>query len=141
MKLLKNLMNLHPAIDQMMLMINYFFIQHRSCFMLNTYKFIFILSISFHLNCMNLNGDANFVKAINNNDIETINKMINEGYNINKKNEIGQTPVFLVSRYGKEKLLKTFINSGADVTVKDNDGNNSLMVSKNTEITRILIKK
>ncbi len=78
---------------------------------------------------------------------ENIEKLIKKGYNVNKKNKYGLSPlhiaVYFSSKTAKEKIGLDIINillkNGADVNIKDNEDKTPLFYSTNTKILRILL--
>ena len=61
-------------------------------------------------------------KAIEENDIKTIKRLVNKGININMVNEFGETPLHSAASCGRTDIAKYFIELGANVNAKDMDG-------------------
>ena len=53
-------------------------------------------------------------------DIDKIQKYINKGVNINKRDEKGQTILFTLAAKRKLESLKILIRNGANLTIEDN---------------------
>lgn len=63
-----------------------------------------------------------FFDAVNNEDHKTIIKMLNEGFDINTKNQLGLTPLMNAAFNGNVKTAEFLIKKGADVKMKDDTG-------------------
>jgi len=60
-------------------------------------------------------------------DLEKVKMLVeNTPELVNSKDELGRTPIFIANRYGQIEVFKFFIVKGADVNIKDNNGNNTL---------------
>lgn len=65
--------------------------------------------------------------AILSNNIEAVEQHIKAGTNINKKDAMtGSTPLITAASFGKDKIAKLLIDSGADLSMKNNDGSTAL---------------
>ncbi|WP_047247680.1 ankyrin repeat domain-containing protein [Maribacter thermophilus] len=64
---------------------------------------------------------SSFCKAVMQGDIDTVQRMIELGEDINKKS-LGMTPVMYAARYNKVEVLKLLIDKGADLKIKSNKG-------------------
>ena len=69
-----------------------------------------------------------FFEACQNGDMEKIKFLIEKGADIEAKNNYGNTPLILTSRYGHIEVVKFLIEKGADIEAKDNYGETSLIV-------------
>jgi len=59
-----------------------------------------------------------FLAAIRNGDLDRMKMLIETGINVNKKNEVGFTPLHLAQIYHENDASKCLIGYGADTTVK-----------------------
>lgn len=64
---------------------------------------------------------SSFCKAVMQGDIDTVERMIELGEDINKKS-LGMTPAMFAARYNKADVLQLLIDHGADLSVKSNQG-------------------
>jgi ankyrin repeat protein len=65
--------------------------------------------------------------------------LIDNGANVNIKNEKGQTLLMGKYDYIKSKLVKKLIKKGLNINELDNDGNNALMYCYNLDTLKLLI--
>jgi len=75
---------------------------------------------------------------------ELINKLKTEKYNINEKDDIGQTPLFICCKKGFVKLSNILLQNNADINLQTNDGWSALMIScqqNKTEIVKLLLDR
>ena len=68
------------------------------------------------------------VCAENTCDKEIVELLINRGAEINKRNKLGETALYLASFKGHENIVEFLINRGADISILDNDGKSYLDV-------------
>lgn len=59
--------------------------------------------------------------------------LINHGADINAKNERGETPLHLATRYCFNKIVKLLLENGADPNIKDNEGKTPLDLAREME--------
>lgn len=71
-----------------------------------------------------------------NNDIETVKTYINNGGDVNAKNQYDSTALILAR---DAKIAKLLIDAGADVNAKSRYDDTALMWAKNVEIAKLLI--
>ncbi|MFD2587592.1 ankyrin repeat domain-containing protein [Croceitalea marina] len=64
---------------------------------------------------------SSFCKAIMKGDLETVQKLIDLGEDVNKKS-LGMTPAHFAARYNKPEILKVLINNGADLKARCDKG-------------------
>ncbi|UWX54154.1 ankyrin repeat domain-containing protein [Maribacter litopenaei] len=64
---------------------------------------------------------SSFCKAVMQGDIETVERMIELGEDINQKS-LGMTPAMFAARYNKAEVLQLLIDHGADLKIKSNQG-------------------
>ena len=63
---------------------------------------------------------------------------------MNKTNDTGTTPLMTAAAKGQDEFLKILIEAGANINIKDNDGEDALGYAKSfghNKIIRILQKK
>ncbi len=83
-------------------------------------------------------------ELIKHGDFEGVKKAIENGADVNARNEIGWTPLHLASYWGCTKIAKLLIENKADVNAKDVCGNTPLHLASrynNLEIVKLLIEK
>ncbi len=59
------------------------------------------------------------IKAASRGDIETAQKLVKNGANINKKDRSGYTPLMWAIYSHQVETVKAFIQMGADIEIKD----------------------
>lgn len=64
---------------------------------------------------------SSFCRAVMQGDIETVERMIELGEDVNKKS-LGMTPAMFAARYNKAKVLQLLIDHGADLSAKSDQG-------------------
>ena len=63
-------------------------------------------------------------------NLEMVKLLVENGANINEKNERGTTPLHLASIYSNVELVKFYLEKGADPSIRDNEGKTYLEVKK-----------
>jgi hypothetical protein len=84
------------------------------------------------------------MNAASKGDIETAQKLIKDGADINERNRSGLTPLMMAIEYGKPDAAKVFIQMGADIESKDKSGYTALTYAvlwNKIEIVKLLIEK
>lgn len=72
------------------------------------------------INVKNLNtGNTLLIEAIEFNNEELVNFLIEKKINLNKQNKEGETALFKACAYNREKLIECLIKAGADVNIID----------------------
>jgi hypothetical protein len=71
-------------------------------------------------------------------DLEILSMLLENGLDINVKDENGQTALHKLVKANSPKLVKEFLNRGANPLIKDNKGNIPLNYAKSKEIISIL---
>ena len=56
-----------------------------------------------------------FFFAIKSGDLKTVKKMYTDVGNVNIKDQKGETPLFVASKFGKTEIVKFMIGKGADI--------------------------
>jgi ankyrin repeat protein len=83
------------------------------------------------------------VKACIIGDLAAVEKAINEGANVNYKDETGHTPLLISSNSGNIELVKMLISKGADINSKTSFGSTALHIASGLgyiEVVEFLIK-
>ena len=65
-------------------------------------------------------------KAVQYNNINEVRRHLNEGSNVNQRDENGQTPLHYAAQRGATEVAQTLIDRGASLNVKDKDGRTPL---------------
>ncbi len=71
---------------------------------------------------LKLKHTAMLFDLVKNNDCKAIEILINEGVNINAKNDLGDTPLILAAEKGYMDIVKILLGNGADPTIVDSGG-------------------
>ena len=58
--------------------------------------------------------------AIENNDTTLVRNLIKNGFDLNKKNELGQAPLHIACALGKKDIVLLLLDAGADVNILEN---------------------
>ena len=64
---------------------------------------------------------SSFCKAVIQGDLETVERLIDLGEDVNQKS-LGMTPAMFAARYNKADILKVLIASGADLNMQSSQG-------------------
>ena len=94
------------------------------------------------------NGTSYFEKKVKKVKLEFISILIKNKININQQNEDGKTPLMFAIEHGRDDIVKLLLNSGAYITIKDNNGMNAFLTLgkyiKNTDsdirIAKLLVE-
>lgn len=79
-----------------------------------------------------------FIEAIEENQISTVKRLIDEKRDINSKAKNGQSVLAYAVSKSRIEIVKMLIAKGANVNDRDNDGASPLFVASEKEIVRIL---
>lgn len=63
-----------------------------------------------------------FFKAVENNKVSKVQKLLNEIEDINACNEKGQTAVYIAAKENYAEMVKVLADAGADLNKKVNNG-------------------
>lgn len=66
-----------------------------------------------------------FCLSVFNNDLETVKKLIHLGADVNEFSS-NKTPLMYAARYNRVEMIKLLVANGADLTIKDQYGNDAL---------------
>lgn len=75
-----------------------------------------------------LNGNTPMHEAAFQGDAETVQCMIDDGQNIEVRNNEGKTPLHSAAYFGQKKTVETLIKAGSDVNVRDINGDTPLHI-------------
>ncbi len=87
-------------------------------------------------------GNNNLLDAAFLGEYTEVNKLINEGVDVNFRNGVGQTALMVASWLNRSGIVHRLIDAGADVNIQSNDGYTALMVASDRgyiNIVRILL--
>lgn len=79
-----------------------------------------------------------------NGDVEEVEKLIKEGYNINARTEFFEVPLHYAAIKGHAKVISKLLESGAELDLFNKDGLTPLMLSlinNNSDASAVLIEK
>jgi ankyrin repeat protein len=77
-------------------------------------------------------------------EIKRIEELLDDGANINSKNERGETPLICAALMGQRNAVRLLLDRGADVHEKNIDGHTALMESSmrgHLDIVRMLVER
>lgn len=83
------------------------------------------------------------IKAASGNKIEIVRNLIKSSYNLNERNEIGQTALIVATIAGYFEVVRLLLESGGNPNSTDEFGQSALMyavVNKDLEIVELLLK-
>ena len=100
---------------------------------------IFILSINLYPNDDEFVTSNEFIKACFNINIKTVKNYINNGGNIDAKDERGFTGLMYAAQGGHYELVRLLLENGADPNIKALNGSTALILaSTEREISDII---
>ena len=87
----------------------------------------FLLFASFLCSCSGPNqetpsADSSLFDAAQRGNIEAVRSLIQEGVNVNGRNELGETPLFGAVLCNSRAIAELLIHNGADVNARDKNG-------------------
>jgi len=72
--------------------------------------------------------DKELLNACKDGDLEKVKQLLEEGADVNVKDEKGRTALMFASWYGHKKVVKQLLEKGADVNAREyKDGETALM--------------
>lgn len=89
-------------------------------------------------------NDKNFErisKAINQNNLKKINKLVSTNYNIELKGKQGETPLLYAIKRNKMEMVNVLINAGANISAVDMAGNGVLHFTLKYGVSDDVFKK
>ena len=92
---------------------------------------------------VNFNNTLNILllQASENNNLERLKLLVDEGVYIDIRDEYGKTALMLASEYGHSEVVKYLIDKGTDINAKNNDGKTALMLASengHSEVAELL---
>ena len=76
--------------------------------------------------------------------LSRVSQMLNQGMNVNQRDEAGRTALMEASAFGRFGVVVRLINAGADINLRDNQGITSLMLATlegRERVVKLLIDK
>ena len=67
--------------------------------------------------------------ACKNGHYQTVETLLNDGYDVNKADNKGITPLMLACKYGHTDIVILLLSRGAQVNMQNNDGGSALMLA------------
>ena len=74
-------------------------------------------------------SSSNFIKAIQEGDLEKVKKSIEKGVNVNQADQSGKSPIRIASSTGHIEIVKYLVEHGANINIKDKDGFTPLLIA------------
>jgi len=87
-------------------------------------------------------GTTPLHRAVHNNDVTAVDRLIKSGANVNAKNDYGSTPILEAVDTGNVVILEKLLNAGADANSAGPDGMTPLMIiarNTNTKAAKLLL--
>ncbi len=77
-------------------------------------------------------------KAISENDVELVNKLISYGADVNGRTRRGVTPLMIAARYDNAEIAKILITKGAKLSLVDELGNSAMDHAKSSNSNKVI---
>lgn len=95
--------------------------------------------------CISIFADINddLIKAAEDADIEKVKQLIEQGADVDAKNEYGWTALMAAAWWGNTEIVKLLIQAGADVNAENIDGGTALIRAAGrgyTDVAELLIQ-
>lgn len=77
-------------------------------------------------------------------NLETVKEQIENGADLNKKDQFGSTPLQIAVTFNRLNIVETLLNAGAEINLTNNDGSTPLQTAAffgRIEIVRVLLEK
>ena len=102
---------------------------------------VILIAISFSFCPFSKGAGGKMIEAASRGNIKRVKLLIEEGADVNARDEDGSTALIEAARYEHTEIAKLLIENGADVNAKDKDGWTALMgVAKTGETAKLLIE-
>jgi CubicO group peptidase (beta-lactamase class C family) len=75
-------------------------------------------------------------------NIDAVKQYIEDGSDLNEKDQFGSTPLIIATTFGRTEIVKALIEAGADLNIPSNDGSTPLHIAAlfcHTEIIKALL--
>ncbi len=95
---------------------------------------IAITALLLSVSCATINSSAE------EGDITSVRNFVNDGIDVNKKDENGVTPLMMAVKSNNPELVSYLIEKGADVNAKDKDGYTPIMYTKYSMLYAYAVK-
>jgi ankyrin repeat protein len=73
--------------------------------------------------------DQIFWNAVAENDVQTVEEMLDNGYDVNQRNEVGYTPLITAVEYEKLDVVKSLLSRGANPNLQTKNGVTALHIA------------
>lgn len=84
-----------------------------------------------------IRGISPFCKAILNGDLQTVEKMIDLGEDVNRKS-LGKTPLIFAARYNRADIARTLLKNGADPDIRCDNGYSAIHYAELSKADEVL---
>ena len=88
--------------------------------------FTFLVLLAFLASSCSMLTTSSLDQAVHYKNINEVRRHLNEGANVNQKDENGQTPLHYAAQRGYTEVARTLIERGAQVNSKDKNGRTPL---------------
>lgn len=88
--------------------------------------------------------DTHLLQAANHGDINSVHSLLQEGANVEAKDQAGSTPLIVAAEQGDAGIVKLLLASGANPAVRNNYDETALTVaarSFNPDVTEVLLER
>ena len=82
----------------------------------------FLILFGFLASSCSLIKTSSLDKAVQYNNVNEVRRHLNEGADVNQRDENGQTPLHHAAQSGSTQVAQTLIERGAKVNSRDNEG-------------------
>lgn len=84
-------------------------------------------------------GGENIWISSSDGDIKRVKELVASGVNINAQDEYGYSPLHAAVSYGHDELVKHLLDNGADIDLRDNDGDCAFLYCEDVQTCQLLI--
>ena len=77
--------------------------------------------------------------AASDGDAARVGVLLASGVSVNAQDELGYSPIHAAASYGHKALVELLIKAGADLTLRDGDGDTALHVCEDGEVAALLV--